>query len=154
MTTESFVPVEPPHPAQPRSASSWTDRGLSDTARRLLNPPVFAILSTVSPSGTPQSSVIWVRTDGDDVIFSTIRGRLKTRNMERNPRVSICAYDPADPYRYVELRGAVTFTEEGGDALIDELSRAYEGKPWHPKPDQVRLVVRLTPAKIVERLPH
>ncbi|NUT37715.1 MAG: PPOX class F420-dependent oxidoreductase [Hamadaea sp.] len=127
---------------------------LSDTARRLLASPVFAILSTVSPSGAPQSSVVWVRTDGDDVIFSTIRGRLKTRNMERNPQVSLCAYDPGDPYRYVEVRGRVTLTEDGGDALIDELSRAYEDKPWPPRPEQVRVVVRLTPTKIVERLPH
>jgi PPOX class probable F420-dependent enzyme len=127
---------------------------LSDTAQRLLNPPVFAILSTAAPSGTVQSSVIWVRTDGDDILFSTIVGRLKTRNMQRNPRVSLCAYDPADPYRYVEVRGTVTFTEKGGVELIDELSRAYDGKPWRVRPAETRLVVRVTPTKMFERLPH
>ena len=127
---------------------------LSDTARRLLNPPVFAILSTAAPSGAVQSSVIWVRTDGDDILFSTILGRLKTRNMQRNPRVSLCAYDPADPYVYIEVRGTVTFTEAGGVDLIDELSRAYDGEPWRVRPAETRLVVRVTPTKIFERHPH
>lgn len=125
---------------------------LSDEARRLLNTPVFAILSTAGPSGAPQSSVIWVRTDGDDVLFSTIRGRLKARNMERNPKVSLCAYDPADPYSYVEVRGTVSMTEEGGAELIDELSRAYDSGPWTVRPSEIRVVCRVTPTKVIEHI--
>lgn len=125
---------------------------LSDEARRLFNQPVFAILSTVGPNGAPQSSVIWVRTDGDEVLFSTIRGRLKARNMERNPNVSLCAYDPADPYVYVEIRGTVSMTEEGGVELIDELSRAYDGVPWTVRPAETRVVCRVTPTKVIEHV--
>jgi pyridoxine/pyridoxamine 5'-phosphate oxidase len=72
---------------------------LSDSARRLLQAPVFAILSTAAPSGAVQSSVIWVRLDGDDILFSTIRGRLKTRNMQRNPKVSLCAWRSGARFR-------------------------------------------------------
>jgi len=125
---------------------------MSEAARRLLGPPVFAVLGTVSADGSPQSSVIWLRTDGDQVVFSTIRGRLKCRNMERSPVVSVCAYDPADPYRYVEVRGTVTLAEEGGYELIDELSRAYTGQGWPRKPDEVRVLVRITPARVIENL--
>jgi len=123
---------------------------LPDAARRLLNPPVFVLLCTVNADGSPQSSVVWLRTDGDELVFSTIRGRLKCRNMERDPRVSVCAYDPDDPYHYLEVRGTVSLTEEGGDELIDEMSRAYDGKPWTPRPGEIRVVVRVTPAKVVE----
>jgi len=125
---------------------------LSDAARALLNPPVFTVLATVSADGSPRSSVVWVRTDGDDVLFSTIRGRLKCRNMEREPRVSLCAYDPADPYGYVEVRGTVTLTEDGGDDLIAEMSLAYDGKPWQHRPEETRVVARVTPTKLVEHL--
>lgn len=125
---------------------------LSDYARRLLGPPVFAVLCTVNADGSPQSSVIWLRADGDDLLFSTIRGRRKCRNMERDPRVSLCAYDPQDPYSYVEVRGTVTMTEEGGDALIDELSRAYDDKPWTPRPSETRVVARVRPTKVVEHV--
>jgi PPOX class probable F420-dependent enzyme len=124
---------------------------LSEAARKLLNPPVFAVLTTVNEDGSPQASVVWLRTDGDELVFSTIRGRRKTRNMEREPRVSVCAYDPEDPYRYVEVRGTVALTEDGADGLIDEMSRAYEGKPWPHRPHEVRVVARVTPAKVIGR---
>lgn len=125
---------------------------LSERARALLNPPVFAVLTTVSADGSPQSSVVWLRTDGDELLFSTIRGRLKSRNMERDPRVSVCAYDPADPYSYVEVRGTVVLTEAGGDELIDEMSRAYDGTPWTHRPAETRVVARVIPTKVIEHL--
>ncbi len=52
--------------------------------------------------------------------------------MERDPRVSVCAYDPANPYIYFTVDGTVTLIDEGGDDLIDELSRKYDGTPWTP----------------------
>src|SRR5262245_39603094 len=103
---------------------------LPDLLKRLLDANTFVILSTVNSDGSPQSSVIWAKRDGDFVVFSTIRGRRKTRNMERDPRVSLCLYDPADPYSYVEVRGTVTMTEPGGPELIQELSRRYDGTPF------------------------
>jgi PPOX class probable F420-dependent enzyme len=139
-------------PAARRIRLACVTSKLSDSARRLLQAPVFAILSTVGPTGTPQSSVIWVRLDGDDILFSTIRGRLKTRNMERNPKVSLCAYDPEDPYAYVEVRGTVSMTEEGGVELIDELSRAYDDVPWTVRPTETRVVVRVTPTKVIDHI--
>src|SRR6516165_7748940 len=77
---------------------------LPDLLRDLLDARAFAVLSTINPDGSPPSSVIWATYDGDEVVFSTILGRRKTRNMERDPRVSLCVYDRADPYRYVEVR--------------------------------------------------
>ena len=124
---------------------------MNEMLRELLDRRAFLVLSTINPDGAPQSSVIWAKHDDGDVVFSTIRGRRKTRNMERDPRVSICVYDPANPYRHVELRGTVAITEEGGPELIDELSRAYDGKPWIEKvPGVTRVVCRVTATKVVE----
>jgi PPOX class probable F420-dependent enzyme len=124
---------------------------LTETTKRLLDANTFAILCTVNPDGAPQSSVIWIKRDGDDVVFSTIRGRRKTRNMERDPRVSICMYDPAAPYVYVELRGEITMTEAGGRELISELSRRYDGEEFRVEPPEViRVVCRMTPARVIE----
>jgi len=126
---------------------------LSDLAKRLLDTNTFAILATLNPDGAPQSSVIWIKRDGDDVVFSTIRGRRKTRNMERDPRVSICVYDPADGYLYTEIRGAVEMTEEGGRDLINELSLRYDGKDFRVEaPEVIRVVCRVTPAKVIDHL--
>jgi len=42
------------------------------------------VLATTNADGRPQSSVIFVAYDGDTVVFSTIKDRLKTRNMTRD----------------------------------------------------------------------
>ncbi|HEY0638732.1 MAG TPA: PPOX class F420-dependent oxidoreductase [Pseudonocardiaceae bacterium] len=125
---------------------------LSGAARELIGAPAFSVLTTINADGSPQSSVMWMALDGDQLVFSTIRGRLKCRNLERDPRVSVCTYDPADPYRYVEVRGTVTLAEEGGDELIDRLCQAYQGKPWTRRPEEVRVVARVTPTRVVDHV--
>ncbi|HEV2780604.1 MAG TPA: PPOX class F420-dependent oxidoreductase [Actinophytocola sp.] len=125
---------------------------LPPEVRPLLQAPVFVVMTTINPDGSPQSSVVWAKLDGDTVVISTIRGRRKCRNMERDPRITLLAYDPQDPYVYVELRGTVTLSEEGGVELIDELSRAYDGKPWTVRPAETRVVVRFTPTKVIHHL--
>ncbi len=125
---------------------------LSELAKRLIDADTFATLATVNPNGSPQSSVVWVKRDGDDVVFSTILGRRKTRNMQREPRVSLTLFDPANPYQYVEVRGEVTMTEQGGPELIQELSQRYTGGPFtEHDPASVRVVCRVTPAKVFSR---
>jgi PPOX class probable F420-dependent enzyme len=125
---------------------------LPDNVRELLDGKTFVVVSTINPDGSPQSTVVWVKRDGDDVLFSTIRGRKKTRNMERDPRVSVCAYDPAEPYSYFTVEGSVTLVEEGGKELINELSRKYDDRPFtFDAPEVVRVVCRLTPAKVISQ---
>ncbi|GAA4530022.1 PPOX class F420-dependent oxidoreductase [Amycolatopsis samaneae] len=124
---------------------------LSDEGARFFRAPYFSVLTTLGKDGTPHSSMIWVRRDGDDLLMVTVRGRQKWRDMTRDPRATLLAHDPEDPYHYVEIRGTVTMTEEGGAALMNELCLAYTGKPWEPDPAQgPRVVVRLTPSKVVE----
>jgi PPOX class probable F420-dependent enzyme len=79
----------------------------------------------------------------------SILGRRKTLNMQRDPRVSLCFFDPADPYRYVEVRGTVTMVTDGGPELIEELSQRYTGTSFTDGPDNVRVVCRVTPTKVV-----
>lgn len=125
---------------------------LPELARTLLDGNVFVVLTTINPDGGPQSSVIWAKRDGDGVVFSTILGRRKTHNLQRDPRVSLCFYDPKEPYRYVELRGTVTMTQDGGPELIEELSQRYDGRPFRESsPSNVRVVCRLHLTKAIVR---
>ena len=103
---------------------------ISENSRALLEQPIFASLATIGPDGHPQVTVVWLDAVGDKIVFNTAAGRAKFRNMEADPRVTILALDPANGYRYVELRGTVTMTEEGGDQGIDDLSQKYLGKPY------------------------
>jgi len=122
---------------------------LNDATLRLLDGKNYAVLATVNHDGSPQTSVIWVGRDGRDVVFSTVEGRVKHRNMVRDPRVSISVIDSADPENYVELRGRVSMTPDVGRQLDTELSWKYDGKdPGADRPGAVRVVVRLVVDKV------
>ncbi|MEV7354245.1 PPOX class F420-dependent oxidoreductase [Kitasatospora sp. NPDC059811] len=123
---------------------------LSGPAKELLDRKSFAVVSTIQPDGSPQSSVVWVTRDGDDILFSTVQGRRKHLNLVRDPRISLVVNPPENPYEYVEVRGSATMTTEGGRELINELSRKYRGEEYgFDGPDDVRVVVRLSPRKVV-----
>jgi PPOX class probable F420-dependent enzyme len=122
---------------------------LNDATLRLLDGKNYAVLATVNPDGSPQTSVIWVGRDGGDVVFSTVEGRVKHRNMVRDPRVSISVIDWADPENYIELRGRVSMTPDVGRRLDTQLSWKYDGKdPGADRPGAVRVVVRLVVDKV------
>jgi PPOX class probable F420-dependent enzyme len=122
---------------------------LSETTKALFDANTYPIVATLNADGSPQTSVVWARTDGDTVIFSTTRGRVKERNIARDPRVSVTVFDLENPYRYVEVRGTAEVVDEGGRELIDELSQAYHGKPFNAEPESVRrCLVRVTPTRI------
>ncbi|MFB7127755.1 PPOX class F420-dependent oxidoreductase [Kitasatospora xanthocidica] len=123
---------------------------LADKVKELLDSTSFAVVSTIQPDGGPQASVVWVKRDGDDILFSTVEGRRKHLNLVRDPRVSLVINDKDNPYEYFEARGEATLTTEGGRELIDELSRKYLGKDYtFDGPEAVRVVVRISPDKVL-----
>jgi PPOX class probable F420-dependent enzyme len=70
---------------------------LNAEIRRLLDGRHFAVLATINPDGGPQTSAMWVGRDGDEVLFSTVAGRRKHRNLQRDPRASVTVIDSEDP---------------------------------------------------------
>ncbi|PWI45830.1 PPOX class F420-dependent oxidoreductase [Streptomyces sp. ICBB 8177] len=130
---------------------------LSDDLKKLLDTPVFVTIATIQPDGSPQLSPVWVKRDGDDVLISTTVGRRKEKNLRRDPRVTVLVQPFDAPYTYAEIRGEATLTTEGGQELINELSRKYTGKDYadfNPASgeDAERVVVRVTPRKVVGRV--
>jgi len=112
----------------------------------------YATIATIQPDGGPQLSVVWITRDGDDLLFSTIEGRRKYRNLVRDPRVTVLVSPRDDPYTYVEVRGTASMTREGGVALIDALAQKYHGDERFVGDDgtnRVRVVVRVTADKVV-----
>ena len=125
---------------------------LPERARELIDGHAFVTLATLNDDGSPQATILWATRDGDTVLLSTLRGRKKERNLRRDPRVSLVIHDGENPYSFVEVRGTVTITEEGGPELIQALSQAYTGAPYTADgPGDERVVLRLEPAKVVVR---
>ena len=108
----------------------------------------FANLATVQPDGSPQVTPVWFDYADGKLRVNTARGRVKDRNMERDPRVALAISDPQNPYRHLQIRGRITRrTEEGADAHIDALAKKYLGKDSYPfrQASEVRVMYEIEP---------
>ena len=111
----------------------------------------FANLATVNADGSPQVTPVWWDTDGTNILINTAKGRVKTKNLERTPKVAVLIVDPDNPYRYVTIQGRVVeMTENGADDHINALSKKYFGKDVYPyrQPGEVRVIFKIKPEKI------
>ncbi|MEV6835218.1 PPOX class F420-dependent oxidoreductase [Streptomyces sp. NPDC051133] len=130
---------------------------LSDQLKSVLDGKVFIVVGTIQPDGSTQMSPVWVKRDGEQLLFSTTVDRRKKKNLDRDPRVTVVVVNPDEPYEYAEIRGTAELTTQGAPELIDELSEKYTGQKYadfNPASaqDAERVVVRITPQKVVGRL--
>lgn len=124
---------------------------IPEEAFPLLEGMHLAHVGTINADGSPQVTPVWVDHDGDTVLINTAKGRIKERNLSRDPRVSISIVDAANPYRPLTIKGRVLeLTEEGADAHIDKLAKRYLNEDSYPfrQPGEVRILVRIEPERV------
>jgi PPOX class probable F420-dependent enzyme len=120
-----------------------------EPTRGLLDGKNFAVVATVNADGSPHTSVVWFKRDGDALLLSTTASRLKARNIARDPRVSLSIFETTNPYSSVDIRGTAELTVDESKALPKTLSQRYLGEDPPPEPDDVvRLIVRVLPEKL------
>ena len=114
----------------------------------LFQKKAFASLATLMPDGKPQVTPVWVDFDGKHLIVNSAKGRVKDRNMRRDPRVSLALIDPDNPYRHLQVQGRVVdITEQGADQHIDKMAKKYLGQDKYPfrQPGEVRVIYKIEP---------
>jgi PPOX class probable F420-dependent enzyme len=128
---------------------------LADKVRTLFDAKNFAVLSTLEPDGTPQSTVVWVKRDGDELLFALPRSRRKTANLNRDPRAAVVVFDAANPYESVQVQGTASVEDDPDGVLIDELSHKYTGGPYpgFAGPNPRWVIARITPDKVATSWP-
>ena len=141
--------------ANMRSLSGGMKRRVLIAQALVHKPPVIILDEPTAGVDVELRQGLWqfvsrLNRDGHTVVFSTIKGRLKTRNMMRDPRVSLLVIDREEA-RYVEIRGTVEITEDPEKRLLYEMYDRYmAGVAPPPEPDAERLIVRITPDKIYQ----
>ena len=120
---------------------------LSDTQKAFLRGKNFAVVATLGEDGSPQSTVVWVDTDGENVVFNTKRGRAKVEHLERDPRVSVTVIDSENPYSFLEVQGVASFDDEGANEHINMLANKYRGSDFTDF--EGRVIVRVTPDRVL-----
>lgn len=130
---------------------------LSSAARAFLNERRFASLATINKDGTPQQTPMWYDLDGDTILMNTAAGRLKYRNLQRDPRVSFAV---VDGYRWVTITGHIELNEDQAIAQADikRLAIRYHGPEKGERQaresfsKQQRVTIRLKIEHVIEDL--
>jgi PPOX class probable F420-dependent enzyme len=148
-----------PHNHEPASsAPTYEDpltKGLPgdqalQAARQILAGPHLSVLATMNADGSAQMSVIFVKPDGDDILFSTIEGRRKTANMLRDPRVTLLLHSLAAGTHtpYATIHGTVELSDDPDGSLGKVMYELYMGGATPPpEPGARRLIVRVRPQR-------
>ena len=123
---------------------------LPDSIRKLLEDRAYGHVVSLNADGTPQVTMVWMDVDGDQPLFNTAEGRVKPRNLRRDPRVQVAVQNRGDAQSYAVLHGKATVESRGADAHIDKLAKRFLGLDKYPfrSPGEQRLVVRIAVDKI------
>jgi PPOX class probable F420-dependent enzyme len=127
-------------------------------ARQILAGPHLSVLATSNADGSAQMSVLFVKPDGDDILFSTIKGRHKTTNMLRDPRVTLLLHSltaSATDSAYATIRGTAELTDDPDGTFHQVMYDLYMGGSTPPpEPGAHRLIVRVHPHRAYAALPY
>ena len=70
---------------------------IPESHREILTGKNFAHLATLMRDGSPQVTPVWVDFDGTNVLVNAVAGRVKVRNMDRDPRVALSVLECGKP---------------------------------------------------------
>ena len=123
---------------------------LTPDDRDLINSRNRAHLATLNADGSPQVSPVWVDVRGDVIRVNSARGRIKERNVLKDPRVALSITADDDPLRRVMVQGEVVrITEDDAVEHIHELSRRYDGRDYaNLTPEMTRIIIEIRPLRV------
>ena len=126
----------------------------NERLKELIQPPVLGVLSTVNPDGSPQSTPIWYRYDGEHFNVTAFKHRVKVRNVRGDPRVSLVVVDTANNGPPLIVNGKAEIVEEG--ALDETLRHAirYDGEEQGRASaanltGSPRVIIQISPDRII-----
>jgi PPOX class probable F420-dependent enzyme len=117
--------------------------------RDLFDAPL-ATLATVGRDGWPQLSTVWFLGDDDGLHVSLNTSRQKVKNLRANPKVTLHIQDPANPARYLEVRGDAQLDPDGDYAQADRVGAKYGGIDLRhmDKPGESRVWLTIRPTRV------
>lgn len=120
--------------------------------RKLFESKNFVFVSSLMKDGSPQVTPMWVDIENGRILVNTAIGRIKQKNISRDPRVALAIADHDNPYDMVTVRGKVIeqITGELAEEHIDKLAKKYIDKDKYPNrsPGEERIILKIKPESI------
>lgn len=129
---------------------------IPESARAVLDSGRLAHVTTINPDGTPHVTCVWVRAEGDEVVFSTMtRNKRYVHNLERDGHLAISIhtdhFNEHGLQEYLVVYGTAAIADGGGADLLMELAVRYLGPDnsfsLGPNPPEGH-VIRVTPDRL------
>ena len=124
---------------------------MDEKAIRLFSDRNLVFIATVMRDGSPQVSPVWANYDDGYVMVNTAEGRIKHKNVLRDPRVAVSVVSKDDPLDMATIRGTV-------EALIpdydykhaDKLTQKYLNRRHYPfkRDDERRVILKIKPDRV------
>jgi PPOX class probable F420-dependent enzyme len=134
------------------------DNLITERVAKLIEGKNFAFIATLMKDGSPQATPTWIDIDNrKTLLINTAEGRLKQKNISRDPRVSISIIEHSNPYHMVTIRGRVVEqTNVGADEHIDKLAKKYLGLEKYPmrSAQEKRIILKIKPEKVFYQPPR
>ncbi|MDC8452217.1 MAG: PPOX class F420-dependent oxidoreductase [Candidatus Nitrosotalea sp.] len=130
---------------------------MSPEVAKLIEDKNLAFVATLMKDGSPQITPVWVDLVDGMILVNTAQGRVKQRNVSRDPRVAISIVDRNNPYHMVTVQGKVVEqTIDGADSHIDKMAKKYLGVDRYPfaVSGEKRILLKIEPGKIHHMAPR
>jgi PPOX class probable F420-dependent enzyme len=116
----------------------------------ILETATMAMLSTIRhKDGHISTTPMGFDWDGETLRFSTLKERVKYRNMQNDPRIAVCIVDPKNITRYVEIRGVAELQDDPDGSLNKRMYKRQTGKEFDlDEPGAQRVIVTVIPHQV------
>ncbi len=124
---------------------------MDDKVIRLFSAKNLVFIATVMRDGSPQVSPVWGNYDDGHILINTAEGRIKHKNILRDPRVAVSVVSKDNPLDMTTIRGRVTELIPDYDySHADKLTLQYMGREKYPfkRDDEKRIILKIKPDKV------
>ncbi|MEM7285670.1 MAG: PPOX class F420-dependent oxidoreductase [Actinomycetota bacterium] len=122
---------------------------IPDSHVDLVSQPHGCVITTIAPSGLPQSTGMWFLYDDGAIRFSLLEHRKKYRNLRANPACTFFLMSPERMIDTIEVRGTASFEADPDKTFVTRV-RAHYGAQGPPTdgPDDHRWIVTIEPHRV------
>ena len=128
------------------------NENFDSATRKFFEDKNIAFVATIMKDGSPQITPVWIDIEGNSILVNTAIGRVKQKNIEKDPRIAISIVDRNNPYHMVSIRGEVTeeITGQVAEDHIDRMAKKYLNKDKYPlrTEGEQRILLKVTPKKV------
>jgi PPOX class probable F420-dependent enzyme len=124
---------------------------INDKVVKLFSEKNLVFIATVMKDGSPQLSPVWANYDDGFILVNTAEGRVKHKNILRDPRVAVSVTSNDNPLDMTTIRGTVIeIIPDYQYHHADKLTQQYLGRSNYPfkQPDEKRIIFKIKPEKV------